>query len=158
MGQVQRWEAIRAGDTLPVIERTTGFGHWNRYAAVNDEFIDDGECVAIALELLEVYRARGYEPQDFFHPYSRFREFERWSFEEAVAGMQEQGRRMLDQGVVGRPSLHVDLMRGRPTEVEQCLVPFLAEADRHGIAVPTARAAYRIIRSLEQMSRSPDDS
>jgi acyl dehydratase len=40
MEQVDRWEAIRAGDTLPVIERTTGFGHWNRYAAVNDEFID----------------------------------------------------------------------------------------------------------------------
>ncbi len=107
--------------------------------------------VAIAQELLVVYRARGYEPQDFFQPFSRFREFERWTFEEAVAGMQEQGRRMLDQGVVGRPSLHVDLMRGRPTEVEQCLVPFLAEADRHGIAVPTARAGYRIIRTLEQM-------
>ena len=107
--------------------------------------------VAITQELLAVYRACGYEPQDFFQPFSRFREFERWSFEEAVAGMQEQGRRMLDQGVVGRPSLHVDLMRGRPTEVEQSLALFLVEADRHGIAVPTARAGYRIIRTLEQM-------
>ncbi len=32
--------SIRAGDELPSLERTTGFGHWNRYAAVNDEFID----------------------------------------------------------------------------------------------------------------------
>lgn len=32
--------AIAAGDELPSLERTTGFGHWNRYAAVNDEFID----------------------------------------------------------------------------------------------------------------------
>jgi acyl dehydratase len=28
------------GDELPVFERVTGFAQWNRYAAVNDEFID----------------------------------------------------------------------------------------------------------------------
>lgn len=28
------------GDTLPVFTRGTGFPYWNRYAAVNDEFID----------------------------------------------------------------------------------------------------------------------
>ena len=107
--------------------------------------------VAIARELLVVYRARGYEPQDFFRPFSRFREFERWSFEEAVEGMQAQGQQMLDIGAVGRPSLHVDLLHGKPTEVDSCLGPFLTEADRLEIDVPTARAGYRIIRALEQM-------
>jgi 2-dehydropantoate 2-reductase len=107
--------------------------------------------VAIAQELLAVYRALGYEPRDFFHPYSRFREFSTWTFEEAVAGMRAQGQRMLDIGAVGRPSLHVDLMRGRPTEVEFVLGPFLAEAERLGLEIPTARAAYRIIRTLEQL-------
>ena len=107
--------------------------------------------VAIARELLAVYRSLGYEPQDFFTPYSRFRELGRESFEEAVESMRAQGRRMLDAGVIGRPSLHVDLMRGRPTEVEYCLGPFLAQAERQGIAVPTLRAGYRIIRTLEQM-------
>ena len=29
----------QAGDTLPTFERTTGFANWNRYAAVNDEFV-----------------------------------------------------------------------------------------------------------------------
>ena len=108
--------------------------------------------VVIARELLEVYHALGYEPQDFFHPFSRFRELSRLSVDEAVVSMQEQGQRMLDRGNVGRPSLHVDLLRARPTEVEQCLKPFLVEAERRAIAVPTARAAYRIIRTLEQMS------
>ena len=107
--------------------------------------------VAIAQELLAVYRAKGFEPQDFFHPYSRFRELASWSFEEAVEGMRAQGQRMLDIGAVGRPSLHVDLMRGRPTEVEWVVAPFLAEADRLGIEIPTTRAAYRIIRTLEQL-------
>ncbi len=107
--------------------------------------------VAIARELLAVYRARGYEPRDFFHPYSRFRELAGWTFEEAVAGMRAQGQRMLEIGAVGRPSLHVDLMRGRPTEVEFVLGPFLAEAERLGLEIPTARAAYRIIRTLEQL-------
>jgi acyl dehydratase len=27
------------GDTLPTFERTTGLHNWNRYAAVNDEFV-----------------------------------------------------------------------------------------------------------------------
>jgi 2-dehydropantoate 2-reductase len=107
--------------------------------------------VTLAKELLAVYRSLGYEPQDFFAPYSRFRELERESFEEAVEATRALGRRMLDAGVVGRPSLHVDLMRGRPTEVEACLGPFLAQADREGIPVPTVRAGYRIIRTLEQL-------
>jgi len=107
--------------------------------------------VAIAQELIRVYRGLGYEPQDFFHPYSRFREFSKWSFDEAVAGMRAQGQRMLDIGATGRPSLHLDLMRGRPTEVEYVLAPFLEAADRLEIPVPTVRAAYRIIRTLETM-------
>jgi acyl dehydratase len=39
------------GGTIPSFERTTGFANWNRYAAVNDEFIgihmDDEEARAI---------------------------------------------------------------------------------------------------------------
>lgn len=107
--------------------------------------------LAIARELLAVYRSLGYEPHDFFAPYSRFRELARETDEQAVEGLRAQGQRMLEAGVIGRPSLHVDLMRGRPTEVEYCLGPFLAQAERAGIAVPTARASYRIIRTLEQM-------
>ena len=108
--------------------------------------------VAIAKELIAVYRGLGYAPQDFFHPYSRFRELEQWRFEEAVEGMRAQGQRMLEIGAVGRPSLHVDLMRGRPTEVDWVIKPFLDEADRLGLAIPTARAAYRIIRTLEALN------
>jgi acyl dehydratase len=33
------WEQLRAGDEIPPFERTTDLAHWNRYAAVNDEFI-----------------------------------------------------------------------------------------------------------------------
>ncbi|MGX7678481.1 MaoC/PaaZ C-terminal domain-containing protein [Jatrophihabitans sp. DSM 45814] len=29
----------RVGDTLPTFTRTTGFHNWNRFAAVNDEFV-----------------------------------------------------------------------------------------------------------------------
>ena len=31
---------VAVGTELPTFERTTDFAHWNRYAAVNDEFID----------------------------------------------------------------------------------------------------------------------
>jgi acyl dehydratase len=35
-----RFEELAVGAELPSFERTTAFEHWNRYAAVNDEFID----------------------------------------------------------------------------------------------------------------------
>lgn len=31
--------AVSIGDQLPAFERRTGFAEWNRYAAVNDEFV-----------------------------------------------------------------------------------------------------------------------
>jgi len=33
------YESVRIGDAIPEFVRTTGFAEWNRYAAVNDEFI-----------------------------------------------------------------------------------------------------------------------
>jgi acyl dehydratase len=33
------WERTRVGDEIPAFVRTTDLAHWNRYAAVNDEFI-----------------------------------------------------------------------------------------------------------------------
>jgi acyl dehydratase len=30
---------VQVGDQLPPFQRATGFHHWNRYAAVNDEFV-----------------------------------------------------------------------------------------------------------------------
>jgi acyl dehydratase len=33
-------DTIAIGDTIPSFERVSEFAHWNRYAAVNDEFID----------------------------------------------------------------------------------------------------------------------
>lgn len=37
---VPAWEAVHEGLALAPFVRTTGLAHWNRYAAVNDEFID----------------------------------------------------------------------------------------------------------------------
>jgi acyl dehydratase len=34
------FDTLQIGAELASFERTTGFAHWNRYAAVNDEFID----------------------------------------------------------------------------------------------------------------------
>jgi acyl dehydratase len=35
----QRALGLIVGDEIPPFVRTTGFAHWNRYAAVNDEFV-----------------------------------------------------------------------------------------------------------------------
>jgi acyl dehydratase len=34
-----RFEAVAVGDSIPPFVRRTHFGEWNRYAAVNDEFV-----------------------------------------------------------------------------------------------------------------------
>jgi acyl dehydratase len=33
------WEEIEAGQEIPTFERKTDLMHWNRYAAINDEFV-----------------------------------------------------------------------------------------------------------------------
>lgn len=108
--------------------------------------------VQLATEMLAVYRGLGYEPQDFFAPFSAFRRLGSISFEAAVEDAMALGVDMLQRGIVGRPSLHEDLTRGRHTEVEDCLGAYVRAADRLGIDVPTVRGAYRVIRTLQQLN------
>ncbi len=105
--------------------------------------------VQLATELFAVYTALGYEPADYFAPFSRFRTFASSTFEESVEQMTALGAQMRSDGFIGRPSLHDDLLRGRTTEVAWSIGAFLEIADDRGIPVPTVRAAYRTIRSLE---------
>jgi ketopantoate reductase len=42
-------------------------------------------------------------------------------------------------------------VRGRPTEVEDGLGTYLRAADAHHVDVPTARGAYRVIKTLEAL-------
>jgi 2-dehydropantoate 2-reductase len=107
--------------------------------------------VTIATELLAVYRAMGYEPRDFFAPFSQFRALAGATFAEAVESAYQLGTSMVANGILGRPSLHEDIVRHRPTEVEDGLGTYLAAADRLGVAVPTARGAYRVIKTLEAL-------
>jgi 2-dehydropantoate 2-reductase len=110
--------------------------------------------VQLATELRAVYRSLGYEPQDFYAPYSRLRRFAELSFAEAVEEQLAAAQSMIESGVLGRPSLHVDLLRGKPTEVDDCLLPYLRAAAAHGLAVPTVLAAYRIIGALAILGAS----
>ena len=105
--------------------------------------------VQLATELFAVYRAMGFEPADFYAPFSRFRDFDRETFDESVEQAMALGRDMRSRNFIGRPSLHDDLLRGRSTELDSCVDASLAEAGKHGIEVPTVRAAYRIVKSLE---------
>jgi 2-dehydropantoate 2-reductase len=105
--------------------------------------------VQLATELFAVYRAMGFEPRDFFAPFSQFQRFGSSTFEERVDQVMELGSGMRAQGFVGRPSLHDDLLRGRETEVDYSIGAYLDEAEKYDTGVPTVRAAYRIIKSLE---------
>ena len=107
--------------------------------------------VTIATELLAVYRAMGFEPRDFFAPFSQFRALAGATFEEAVDNAYALGTTMVANGIIGRPSLHEDIVQGRPTEVEDGLGTYLEAADRHHVTVPTARGAYRVIKTLEAL-------
>jgi len=106
--------------------------------------------VQLATELLALYKALGYTPQDFYAPLSRFRHFESWSFTEAVEQVMEMGRRLQAQGMTGRTSMHEDVLRGRKTEVDFILKPFVEKAETLGIASPTVRAVYRISKTVDQ--------
>jgi len=106
----------------------------------------------IATELLAVYAALGFDPVDYYTPFSQFRNFRQWTFEETVDQLMQLGRTMDEQGLRGRTSLHEDLLRGKETELDFCVGAYLAEAERLGVPVPTVRGAYRVVKAVEQWS------
>ncbi len=103
----------------------------------------------IALELLSVYRALGYEPQDFYAPMTQFRDLEKGSFDEGVALLMAWGNQLKAANMKSRTSMHVDFMRGRKLEVDEIIKPFIDKARELGIAIPTVLAAYRTIKLLD---------
>lgn len=107
--------------------------------------------VQLSGELLDVYRALGYTPRDYFAPYAQFREFGEHDVDSNVERAMALGRSMAEQGVRGRPSMHDDLLRHRRTEVQESVGEFVAAATRLGVAAPTLTAAHRIIRCYELM-------
>lgn len=101
--------------------------------------------VQLATELLAVYCALGYRPQDYFAPYSQFRQLATGDAENSTERAMQLGRSMASAGVRGRPSMHDDLLRGRHTEVDESLGEFVCTAARLGVDVPAVLAAYRIV-------------
>lgn len=107
--------------------------------------------VAIARELLTVYAALGYQPENFYAPMSQFKELNSVSDEKAIEIMQALGERMKNDpgGRRGRTSMHEDVTRGRKTEVDEIIKPFLVKAAELNIEIPTVNAVYRIIKVLD---------
>ena len=106
--------------------------------------------VAISRELLAVYGALGYTPQNFYAPLSRLKDvYECKTEEDAVQLILGFGERMKQQGYVGRTSMHDDVVRGKKTEVDYIVKPFVDKGRELGIPVPTVTAAYRIIKVLD---------
>jgi 2-dehydropantoate 2-reductase len=107
--------------------------------------------VQLAHELLSVYQALGFTPRDYFAPYAQFRQLAAEDVESSVERALQLGRSMADNGVRGRPSMHDDLLRRRPTEVDESIGEFVRAAERLGVAAPALLGAYRIIRGYEAL-------
>lgn len=108
--------------------------------------------VAVAKEVLSVYTALGYRPQNFFAPLSRLVELDSLGFDDAVRMVMDQMGSSLNQhGPASAPSLFVDLNRHRKTEVDFILGPFVAEARRRSLDVAVLEGAYRVLRSLNTL-------
>ncbi len=104
--------------------------------------------VQITRELLSVYKALGYMPQDFFAPFSRLKAIDSLSFDEAVQSMMEIGANLESKNMRVRTSMHEDLLRGRKTESDEILRPFLDKAAELGLTIPTVSAVWRTMTVL----------
>ncbi|HEX9684084.1 MAG TPA: 2-dehydropantoate 2-reductase [Acidimicrobiales bacterium] len=105
--------------------------------------------VQIGKEVLEVYRGFGYEPQDFYAPLAHLRRLDSLGFDDAARFITKVAEALRASGKEVRPSMHNDLLRGRITEADEIILPFIEAADVQGVDVPTLRASYRVIKVLE---------
>ena len=108
----------------------------------------------LSRELLAVYTAMGFRPQNYFAPFSRFKEIEGLSFDEAVESALEMGRYMQAHDVRSRTSMHEDLLNGRRTESEEIFRPLLDKAQELGVDVPAFRSVYRVMAVLNHHLRA----
>lgn len=105
--------------------------------------------VQYARELIAVYKALGYQPENFFAPVSRLKELDSGTFEEAVQTVVQIGEGMRQNHYKGRTSMHEDVVRGRKTEVDYTIKPFVDKGEELGVDIPTVKAVYRIIKVLD---------
>ena len=105
--------------------------------------------VALAKDLLAVYRAKGYKPMNFFAPLSRLKELDALPTGEAIKFVIGQGKVMREKGNTGHPSMYEDVLRRRKTEVDFMLGPYVAAAEELAMDVPTLRVAYQIIKTVD---------
>lgn len=105
--------------------------------------------VTLGKELLSVYKALGFTPQNFYAPISRLKELDLMTFDEAVALLHAQGQKMKEQGARSTTSMHEDILRRRKTEVDFIIKPFLDKAEELSKDIPTVHAAYRIIKTID---------
>lgn len=124
---------------------TLGEGFSNREGAEN--------YVLLAKEILGVYTAMGYEPQNFFAPLSWNKQINSMSVEEAIAFFQQVGKGMLAAGQQIRSSMHIDVLNGRKTEIDYILGPYIHKAKELGLPIPVAEYAYRIIQLQDKYAR-----
>lgn len=104
--------------------------------------------VQISKELLSVYKALGFQPQNFFAPFSKLKEVDSAGFDAAVEAAIAMGRHMEANHIRSRTSMHDDILRGRRTEAEEIFRPFIETAAKLGLSIPTVHAVYRIATVL----------
>lgn len=104
--------------------------------------------VQLTKELLSVYTGLGYQPQNFFAPFSRLKEIHSLSFEAAVQSALGVGTYMEANNLRSRTSMHDDLLRGRKTEAEEIFRPFIEKAAELGLEIPTVMAVHRMMAVL----------
>jgi 2-dehydropantoate 2-reductase len=105
--------------------------------------------VTIAQELIKVYKAMGYEPQDYYAPFSFLKMIDESPFETAVQACVDLGVTMKPKTPGVRTSMHEDLVNGKRTEVDTLFMPLIEQAKKHNIAIPTFMGAYRVIKTID---------
>ncbi|PCI70167.1 MAG: ketopantoate reductase [Piscirickettsiaceae bacterium] len=105
--------------------------------------------VTIAQELINVYKAMGYTPKDYYAPFSFLKMIDESSFETSVQACIDMGVTMKPKTPGVRTSMHEDLVNGKETEADTLFMPLVEQAKKYNIAIPTFLGAYRVIKTID---------
>ncbi|MBI2901964.1 MAG: hypothetical protein HYY12_00055, partial [Candidatus Methylomirabilis oxyfera] len=112
-----------------------------------------GIYVELARECAQLAKAQGIPLNDF--PGFEVKTVCEAPMEEAVAFLQEQGRKMEQAGMARvKISMLQDIERGRRTEVEEILGYVVREAARLQIPIPNIQVVYRLVKGVSEAVRS----
>lgn len=109
--------------------------------------------VGIVKEGVEIMRALGLEPGDYFPGIGMVKLVAELPLVDAVEAVKSRSEALYQKGFLGGTSLMRDIQRGKKAEVDSLMGTLYFIGDKMGIPTPTTRTIYWVTKAVDEYAK-----